>query len=144
MPAALAGVGRGGSAAAQVPPAGGAGERPRRARAEFVDRAFAMRRAAESAGDQPFGAVVVMGDRLVAEAPSRVVSRRDPTAHAEMEAMREACTRLGTRSLAGAELYGSSRACPMREAAAYWAGIARMVHGLDATDAGPPRLGSCG
>ncbi|MGH7322780.1 MAG: nucleoside deaminase, partial [Candidatus Rokuibacteriota bacterium] len=143
MPAALVGVGRTRSARAQLPPAGGAGELPRRGRGVFVDRALAMRRAAESAGDQPYGAVVVMDGRLVAEAPSRVVGRRDPTAHAEMEAIREACARLGTRSLAGAELYGSSRACPMCEAAAYWAGIARMVYGSDGIDAGPPRLGSC-
>jgi guanine deaminase len=102
-----------------------------------------MRRAAEAGGDQPYGAVVVIDGRIVAEAPSRVVDRRDPTAHAEMEAIRDACARLGTRSLAGAELYGSARACPMCEAAAYWAGVGRMFHGADGTDAGSPRLGSC-
>ncbi len=142
-PAALACVGRTRPARAQLPPARGAAEPPLRDRGFFVDRALAMRRAAEAAGDQPYGAVVVKDGRLVAEAPSRVVGRRDPTAHAEMEAIREACARLGTRSLAGAELYGSSRACPMCEAAAYWAGIARMVHGSDGIDGGAPRLGPC-
>lgn len=124
------------AALAQAVPAGGD-------RRLFIARALAMRSSAEAAGDQPFGGVVVKDGRIIAEAPSRVVSRRDPTAHAEMEAIRDACARLGTRSLAGAELYGSSRACPMCEAAAYWAGVSRMFHGADGADAGAPRLGSC-
>ena len=112
-------------------------------RRSHVARAFEMRRLAETQGDQPYGAVVVKDGRVVAEAPSRVVTRGDPTAHAEMEAIREACRRLGTRRLAGCELYSSSRPCPMCEAAAYWAGIDRMIHGADATDGGAPRLASC-
>lgn len=127
------------AARAEVTPAAPAGSDRKR----FAERALAMRRAAEAGGDQPYGAVVVIDGRIVAEAPSRVVDRRDPTAHAEMEAIRDACARLGTRSLAGAELYGSARACPMCEAAAYWAGVGRMFHGADGTDAGSPRLGSC-
>ena len=108
-----------------------------------VERAFEMRRLAETQGDQPYGAVVVRDGRVVAEAPSRVVTRGDPTAHAEMEAIRDACRRLGTRRLAGSQLYSSSRPCPMCEAAAYWAGIDRMIHGADATDGGAPRLAAC-
>jgi tRNA(Arg) A34 adenosine deaminase TadA len=73
-------------------------------------------------------------------APSRVVSRSDPTAHAEMEAIRDAARRLGTRHLGNCVIYASSRPCPMCEAAAYWAGISRLYHGADITDAGPPRL----
>lgn len=102
-----------------------------------------MRRLAETHGDQPYGAVVVKDGRVAAEAPSRVVTRGDPTAHAEMEAIREACRRLGTRRLTGCELYSSSRPCPMCEAAAYWAGIDRMIHGADGTDGGAPRLAAC-
>jgi tRNA(Arg) A34 adenosine deaminase TadA len=111
--------------------------------AAFMARAIAMRDAALAAGDQGFGAVVVLDGRVVGEAPSRVVTRGDPTAHAEIEAIRDAARRLGRRDLGGAVLYGSSRACPMCEAAASWAGIERLVHGAGLVDDGPPRLGRC-
>lgn len=111
--------------------------------AAFIGRALEMRRRAEAGGDQPYGAVVVRDGRVVGEAPSAVVTRGDPTAHAEMEAIRDAARRLGQRHLGGAALYASSRPCPMCEAAAYWAGIGRMIHGVDLVDAGPPRLNRC-
>ena len=111
--------------------------------AAWTARALAMRRLAEQQGDQPYGAIVVREGRIVGEAPSRVVTGRDPTAHAEVEAIRDACRRLGSPSLAGAELYASSRPCRMCETAAYWAGVARMVHGADGADAGAPRYGGC-
>jgi tRNA(Arg) A34 adenosine deaminase TadA len=111
--------------------------------AAFARRAFAMKRRAEQEGDQPYGAVVVKAGRIVGEAPSRVITGRDPTAHAEMEAIRDAARRLGARNLADCVLYSSSRPCPMCEAAAYWAGIKRLIHGADATDSGPPRLQRC-
>ena len=78
------------------------------------------------AGDQPYGAVVVKDGKIVGEAPSRVVTNRDPTAHAEMEAIRDAARKLGTRDLSGCEMYGSSPACPMCRAAASFAGISRL------------------
>lgn len=109
----------------------------------FMARALAMRSAAEAAGDQPYGAVVVQGGRIVGEAPSAVVTASDPTAHAEMQAIRDAARRTGRRDLAGATLYSSSRPCAMCEAAAYWAGIQRMVHGSGLADAGAPRLSRC-
>ena len=108
--------------------------------AGFLRRAFEMRDLALKAGDQGFGAVVVREAVIVGEAPSRVVANTDPTAHAEMEAIRDAARRLNARSLTGAVLYSSFRPCPMCEAAAYWAGISRMVYGDGATDGGPPRL----
>jgi tRNA(Arg) A34 adenosine deaminase TadA len=106
---------------------------------EFIARAFAMRRLAMTLGDQPYGAVVVLADAIVSERPSAVVTAGDPTAHAEMEAIRDARRRLGRASLGGAVLYSSSRPCPMCEAEAARAGIARMIHGERMTDAGPPR-----
>ena len=109
----------------------------------FMRRAFDLRGAAARAGDQAYGAVVVKDGRIVGEAPSRVVTGADPTAHAEMEALRDAARRLGTRDLSGCEIYASTRPCPMCEAASYWAGIARIHHGADAADAGPPRLSRC-
>lgn len=111
--------------------------------AGFMARAIAMRDTAARAGDQPYGAVIVKDGRIVGQAPSRVVTAGDPTAHAEMEAIRDAARRLGTRDLAGCEIYASTRPCPMCEAAAYWAGIARIRHGSSAEDAGAPRLGRC-
>jgi tRNA(Arg) A34 adenosine deaminase TadA len=102
-------------------------------------RAEALRDEAARAGDQPYGAVLLCNGRIVGEAPSRVVASTDPTAHAEMEAIRDAARRLGTRDLSGCVLVSTSRPCRMCEAAAGWAGIARMVHGAALTDAGPPR-----
>jgi tRNA(Arg) A34 adenosine deaminase TadA len=109
----------------------------------FIGRAFEMRRRAAAGGDQPYGAVIVKDDRIIGEAPSRVVTAGDPTAHAEMEAIRDAATRLGVPSLSGCILYSSSRPCPMCEAAAYWAGISRLIHGAEMTDRGSPRLSRC-
>ncbi len=111
--------------------------------AAFIERAFALRQEAGAGGDQPYGAVVVRDGRIVGEAPSRVVTAGDPTAHAETEAIRDAARRLGARSLAGCILYSSSRPCPMCEAAAYWARIERLVHGAQAQDAGAPQLRRC-
>jgi tRNA(Arg) A34 adenosine deaminase TadA len=102
-------------------------------------RAEALRDEALRAGDQPYGAVLLCGGVIVGEAPSRVVSSTDPTAHAEMEAIRDAARRLQSRDLAGCILVSTSRPCRMCEAAAGWAGIARLVHGAALTDAGPPR-----
>ncbi len=110
--------------------------------AGFIERAFFMRRRALDSGDQGYGAVVVRDGIIVGQSPSHVVVKRDPTAHAEMEAIRDAARRLGSRDLSGCTLYSSSPACPMCEAAAYWAGIERMVFGRGASDGGSPRL--CG
>jgi tRNA(Arg) A34 adenosine deaminase TadA len=102
-------------------------------------RAEALRDEAVRAGDQPYGAVVLRGELIVGEAPSRVVARTDPTAHAEMEAIRDAARRLRTRDLSGCILVSTSRPCRMCEAAAGWAGISRLVHGEALTDSGAPR-----
>ncbi len=102
-----------------------------------------MRSEAERNGDQSFGAVVVRGGPVIGQAPSRVVTHLDPTAHAEMEAIRDAAARLGKRDLTGSTLFSSSRPCPMGEAAGCWAGIERMVDGQGLTEAGPPRLRRC-
>lgn len=108
----------------------------------FIARAFEMQRRALDSGDQGYGAIVVRDGIIVGQSPSHVVVNRDPTAHAEMEAIRDAARRLDTRDLSGCTLYSSSPACPMCEAAAYWAGIDRMVYGRAARDGGSPQL--CG
>jgi tRNA(Arg) A34 adenosine deaminase TadA len=109
-------------------------------REAFMERAFEMRRLAVERGDQPYGAVIVKADRIVGEGASAVVTDDDPTAHAEMVAIRDAARRLGSRDLSGCEMYGTSSACPMCEAGAYWARITRLLHGAMIVDAGPPRL----
>jgi guanine deaminase len=105
-----------------------------------MERAFEMRRLAIERGDEPYGAVVVKEGRVVGEGVSSVVTGNDPTAHAELQAIRDAARRLRTRDLSGCELYGTSRACPMCEAGAFWARISRMFYGVAITDAGEPRL----
>jgi tRNA(adenine34) deaminase len=106
---------------------------------DFIAAAFKMKSEAIAAGDQPYGAVVVKSGGIIGYGPSRVVLKRDATAHAEREAIREAQARLGATDLSGCLLYSSSRPCAACERAAAAANIARMIHGADATDAGPPR-----
>jgi tRNA(Arg) A34 adenosine deaminase TadA len=105
---------------------------------QAMQRARDLRDQAMRDGDQPYGAVVLREDRIVGEAPSRVVTAADPTAHAEMEAIRDAARRLGKRDLSGCVLVSTSRPCRMCEAAAAWAHITRMVHGDALIDAGAP------
>ena len=105
----------------------------------FMARAFAMRRESLARGDQAYGAVLVLDGRVVGEGISAVLTANDPTAHAEMQALRDAQRRLGRNDLSGAVLYGTSRACPMCEAGAARARVARMLHGETLQDAGAPR-----
>lgn len=105
----------------------------------WIEAAFEMRRLAESWGDQPFGAVLVLDGTIVGLGPSRVVQRGDVDAHAEREALRDARRRLGRERLDGSVLVSTSRPCPRCERAAAEAGVARMIFGLDGVDAGPPR-----
>ena len=83
----------------------------------------------------PFGAVVVKDGAIVAEAANQVTSTNDPTAHAEVVAIREACKKLGAFDLEGCEIYTSCEPCPMCLGAIYWARIDRVYFGNLATDA---------
>ncbi len=109
----------------------------------FMDRAYAMRDQAVAGGDQGYGAVIVKDGVIVGQAPSRVVVNGDPSAHAEMEAIRDAARRLGDRDLGGCVMYSSSRPCRMCETAAYFANIDRLIHGQGLTDGGPPAYSGC-
>ena len=106
---------------------------------EFIAAAFRMKEDAVRAGDQAYGAVVVKDGRIIGFGPSRVILKKDWTAHAEREAMREAQARLGRTDLSGCILYSSSRPCSECERAAAAANIDRMIFGSEATDAGKPR-----
>ncbi len=129
---ALPGLSRGQAALAQ---ASGS------SRAAFMARAFACRDESLRRGDQPYGAVVVRDGSIVGEGVSMVITRGDPSAHAEREAIRDALRRTGSTQLSGCELYGTSRACGACEAAALQAGIARMYYGPEIVDAGAPARG---
>jgi tRNA(Arg) A34 adenosine deaminase TadA len=74
----------------------------------------------------PFGAVVVREGRIVGRGANSVLSDRDPTAHAEIVALRDACRFLGTHELSGCEVYSSCEPCPMCLAALYWARVDRL------------------
>ena len=88
--------------------------------------ALAQRQVVNGLGG-PFGAVVVMEGRVIAEGANEVTTTNDPTAHAEVVAIRRACGHLGTFSLKGATLYSSCEPCPMCLAAIYWARVDRLV-----------------
>ena len=108
-------------------------------RRHFIAEAERMRREAVAAGDQSYGAIVVKGDTIVGWGPSRVVTGRNPNAHAERVAVWDARDRLGSPGVRGAVMYSTSRPCGVCEAAAAEAGIVRMYWGADGRDAGVPR-----
>ena len=90
----------------------------------FLREAIRLSREKMEAGEGgPFGAVVVKDGQIVGRGWNRVTSANDPTAHAEVEAIREACSNLKTFSLSGCELYASCEPCPMCLSAIYWARI---------------------
>jgi len=86
-------------------------------------------------GGGPFGAVIVKDGEIVARGANRVTSSNDPTAHAEVTAIREAARVLNTFNLKGCEIYTSCEPCPMCLAAIYWARIDRIYFGNTKTDA---------
>lgn len=94
----------------------------------FLARAVELARLGSESGDGgPFGAVIVHDGRIIAESWNRVVASRDPTAHAEIGAIRSACASRRHFHLDGCTLYASSEPCPMCLSAAYWARIERIV-----------------
>lgn len=97
----------------------------------------AIRLASESVaeGGGPFGAVIVLGGEVLARAANRVTPDHDPTAHAEVRAIRLACDSLASHDLTGATLYASCEPCPMCLGAIYWARISRLVYAASKDDA---------
>ena len=83
----------------------------------------------------PFGAVIVKDGSIIAEGVNQVTSNQDPTAHAEVLAIREACQKLGSFDLKDCEIYASCEPCPMCLGAIYWARLARVYYGNAAADA---------
>ncbi|MGO9436796.1 MAG: nucleoside deaminase [Terracidiphilus sp.] len=83
----------------------------------------------------PFAAVIVRNGEVVGQGANSVTASHDPTAHGEVNAIRDACKKLGTFTLAGCELYTSCEPCPMCLAAAYWARLDAIYFGCSAADA---------
>ena len=83
----------------------------------------------------PFGAVVVKDDAVIGEAANQVTATNDPTAHAEVLAIRAACKKLATFDLEGCEIYTSCEPCPMCLGAIYWAHLSRIYFGNSDADA---------
>ncbi|MDE5709899.1 nucleoside deaminase [Bacteroides sp.] len=86
-------------------------------------------------GGGPFGAVIAREGQIIATGVNRVTADHDPTAHAEVNAIRNACSRLKTFNLSGCEIYTSCEPCPMCLAAIYWAHIDKVYYGNDKNDA---------
>jgi guanine deaminase len=83
----------------------------------------------------PFGAVIVKDGNLIAEGANQVTATNDPTAHAEILAIRAACAKLGAFDLLGCEIYTSCEPCPMCLGAIYWARLSRIYFASAAADA---------
>lgn len=103
---------------------------------DFMRHAIALSRRGMAGGaGGPFGAVVVLDGRMVAEGWNEVTSTLDPTAHAEIVAIRRACTALGRFDLRGATVFTSCEPCPMCLAALYWSRCDRVVYANDRVQA---------
>ncbi len=103
----------------------------------FMDEALAEARLAAAAGEVPVGAVVVKDDRIVARGRNRTLEKSDPTAHAEIEAIRAAGAALGSQRLIDCDLWVSLEPCPMCAGAISFARIRRLYYG-----AGDPKGGA--
>jgi guanine deaminase len=103
--------------------------------ADFMRRAIALALENIRAGGGPFAAVIVKDGRIIAEGANRVTATNDPTAHAEVVAIREACRALRNFQLDGCDLYTTCEPCPMCLGAIYWARPARVFYAGSAADA---------
>jgi guanine deaminase len=101
----------------------------------WLERAIRLAVENVEAGGGPFGALIVRDGVVVAEGQNRVTRDNDPTAHAEVVAIRAACASIGDFSLAGATLYTSCEPCPLCLSAALWARVDRVVYAADRNDA---------
>ena len=95
---------------------------------KYLERAIAIAKQGMEAGNGgPFGCVIVRGDEVVGEGCNKVIAAGDPTAHAEVVAIRAACQKLNTYQLSGCEIYTSCEPCPMCLGAIYWARPDRVI-----------------
>jgi tRNA(adenine34) deaminase len=106
---------------------------------DYMRAALEQARLAAAAGEVPVGAVVVLGDRIVGSGSNRVIADNDPTAHAEIAALRQAARQLRNYRLGGATLYATVEPCAMCAGAAVLSRVDRLVYGCDDPKAGAVR-----
>ncbi len=102
---------------------------------QLMRRAIALSEESVANGGGPFGAVIAKDGEIVAEASNQVAINSDPTAHAEVSAIREACRLLGRFDLSGCSIYTSCEPCPMCLGAIYWARLDKIYYANDRKDA---------
>ena len=102
---------------------------------KFMREAIRLANESVERGGGPFGAVIVKDGKIIAGSSNSVTIDCDPTAHAEVNTIREACRRLGSFDLSGCTIYTSCEPCPMCLGAIYWAHISRIFYGNNRKDA---------
>jgi len=105
----------------------------------FLSKAIDLANENVLSGGGPFGAVIIKDGEILAEGVNQVTLLKDPTAHAEVQAIRKACEKLGTFDLSGCEIYTSCEPCPMCFSAIYWSHIGKVYYSAthhDAEEAG--------
>ena len=102
---------------------------------KFMRKAILLSKNNIEKGGGPFGAVIVKDGKVVATGCNRVTCNNDPTAHAEVTAIRNACKKTGNFNLEGCEIYSSCEPCPMCLSAIYWARISKLYYGNTKKDA---------
>jgi len=101
----------------------------------WMNRAIELSKENVANGGGPFGAIIVKNGKIVGEGVNRVTSNNDPTAHAEVEAIRNACRNLQTFELDDCEIYTSCEPCPMCLSAIYWSHLSKIFYGNTKKDA---------
>lgn len=101
---------------------------------EFMEEAIRIAEESASQGDYALGAVVVLNDKIIGRGSTRLKHENDPTVHAEIVAIRDACKNMGLRYLEGAVLYTTHEPCPMCSSAAIWAKMKGIVFGAYQND----------
>lgn len=102
---------------------------------KFMQQAIDLSIESVANGGGPFGAVIVRNGEVIATGTNRVTATCDPTAHAEVSAIRAACAKLKEFKLTGCTIYSSCEPCPMCLSALYWAGVERIFYGNTKSDA---------
>lgn len=102
---------------------------------DFMLEAIRLANESVERGGGPFGAVIVKNGEIIAGSSNSVTIDNDPTAHAEVNTIRQACRKLGTFDLSGCYIYTSCEPCPMCLGAIYWANIERIYYGNTRSDA---------
>ena len=102
---------------------------------EFMKRAIELSENSASSSGGPFGSVIVKDEKIISEGSNRVTLTNDPTAHAEIVAIRQACKKLNTFNLSGCDIYTSCEPCPMCLSAIYWSHIDNIYYANTRMDA---------